>query len=207
MVSSFAQVGSPEHIVARREDVGRAAFSVIARDGFERASMRAIAAEMQCSTGVLTHHFRDKRAITKYVLDRLLSDLIEWGEHPVARAMTLERTILSLLPHDEESRAWWRVFLHFSSASINDASLRVDEARREAVVVDRLKDSLKREIAAGRLPKGLDVDQEAHALLPFIDGLGFHAVLDPSRYTRAMQKKLLRATIDRLAKVDVSATT
>lgn len=198
-------VAPTERATGRRDDVARAAYSVISRDGFDRASLRAIAAEMNCSTGVLTHYFRDKRALTKFVLDRLLEDLIAAGDTPAARATTLEKTILAILPHNEESRIWWRVFLHFSTASINDPSLRDDEARRETIVVERLRDSLLREVAAGRLPEQIDADLEAHALLPFIDGLGFHSVLAPHRYTRALQRRLVSAAVEKLSRCNVIA--
>jgi AcrR family transcriptional regulator len=42
----------------RRLDVSEAAWRVIAREGLDRTSLRAIAQELGCTTGVVTHYFR-----------------------------------------------------------------------------------------------------------------------------------------------------
>ena len=52
----------------RRAEVVAATRRVIARDGLDKASMRAIAQELGCTTGVLTHYFRDKEAMLDVVL-------------------------------------------------------------------------------------------------------------------------------------------
>src|SRR5689334_21892522 len=43
-----------------RQEVARATWAVVEREGLSGASMREIAREAGCTTGVLTHHFRDK---------------------------------------------------------------------------------------------------------------------------------------------------
>ena len=43
-----------------REQVAEAAWRVILREGLHHASVRAIAAELKATTGVVTYHFHDK---------------------------------------------------------------------------------------------------------------------------------------------------
>lgn len=179
--------------IARRRDVARAAFAVIAREGLDGMSMRAIAAEMECSTGVLTHHFRDKAALIKFVLDVMLEDLSEQLEAADGKDAlnSLENFMLVLLPNDPEAEVRWRVFLAFTTASLNEASLRQDQERRESVLhtwLVRMIDNLKQ---AGRLPADVDSDLEAHFLLCFIDGLGMHTLVAPKLFNRKRQKQLV----------------
>jgi AcrR family transcriptional regulator len=46
-----------------REDILDAARQLFVRDGYEATSMRAIAAKVGCSPGILYHYFADKQAI------------------------------------------------------------------------------------------------------------------------------------------------
>ena len=58
-----------EKQVARRNDVVQAALRVIARNGLENSSFRAIAAELSCTVGVLTHYFPNREALMHLVLE------------------------------------------------------------------------------------------------------------------------------------------
>ncbi len=54
----------------RRLQVSEAAWRVIVREGIDRASMRAIAQEMGCTTAGVTHYFRNKQAVSFLPLTR-----------------------------------------------------------------------------------------------------------------------------------------
>ena len=53
----------------RRIEVSEAAWKVIVREGLDRTSMRAIARELDCTTGVVTHYFRDKQELILFALN------------------------------------------------------------------------------------------------------------------------------------------
>jgi AcrR family transcriptional regulator len=52
-----------EYRESLREDILDAARQLFVRDGYEATSMRAIAAKVGCSPGILYHYFEDKQAI------------------------------------------------------------------------------------------------------------------------------------------------
>ncbi len=54
---------------ARRRDVSEAVWRVLAEHGFGGLTLRAVAAEMGASTGLLTHYFPNKRALVAHALD------------------------------------------------------------------------------------------------------------------------------------------
>ena len=53
---------------ARRRDVSEAVWRVLARHGFGGLTLRAVAAEMGASTGLLTHYFPSKDALVRHAL-------------------------------------------------------------------------------------------------------------------------------------------
>ena len=56
---------------ARRRDVSAAVWQVMAARGFAGLTLRAVAAELGATTGLLTHYFPTKRALVEYALDLL----------------------------------------------------------------------------------------------------------------------------------------
>jgi AcrR family transcriptional regulator len=177
----------------KRQDVARAAFTVIARHGLDAASMRAIAFQMGCSTGVLTHYFRDKFELIKFVLDTALEQLTE--QIAAIRTMdgsnSLAQMIMAMLPNSPENETLWRVMVAFNLASMNEPSLQQDQERREDLVIDgyeRLLSDFKRD---GVLKNSVDVKNEAIFMSCFVDGLASHVLMAPKRYNLELQKKLV----------------
>lgn len=56
---------------ARRRDVSEAVWRVLAAHGFGGLTMRAVAAELGATTGLLTHYFPAKRDLVAHALDLL----------------------------------------------------------------------------------------------------------------------------------------
>ncbi|MGW2541257.1 TetR/AcrR family transcriptional regulator, partial [Kitasatospora sp. NPDC001574] len=56
---------------ARRTEVSQAVWGVLSTRGFEGLTLRAVAAEMGASTGLLTHYFPSKKALVAHALDVL----------------------------------------------------------------------------------------------------------------------------------------
>ena len=78
----------------RRLEVAAAAWRVIVREGLERASMRAIAQEMSCTTGVVMHYFRNKEELILFALHQVTARLqaaIEAVPVPAAGAEKIGR--------------------------------------------------------------------------------------------------------------------
>jgi len=59
---------APTDHEARRRDVSEAVWRVLARHGFDGLTLRAVAAEMGASTGLLTHYFPSKQALIRHAL-------------------------------------------------------------------------------------------------------------------------------------------
>src|SRR6201999_1319524 len=66
---------SGDHAVRQRE-IADTLLRVIGTSGFEKASMRVVAREAHCTTGVLTHYFSSKDDLIAHAIDLLF----DWAE-------------------------------------------------------------------------------------------------------------------------------
>lgn len=186
---------------ARREELLAAVWSVIVRDGLDRATIRSIARETGWSSGVLAHYFADKDDILVSAL-RLMIERIEdrWDEKlaGLTGVAALRELVLDNLPLDDERAQETRLLMNYWSRSVRSGG-RADEHswRRGPVLVDRLTALAAEGQAAGEIVPG-DPADIAERLLALIDGLSLHALLDPQRVTRERQAALANQELDRL---------
>ncbi len=193
-----------EKQLARRNDVVQAALRVIARDGLENASFRAIAAELGSTIGVLTHHFPNREALMRLVLETV-SDGIQLAFEAHAQIRTLEdfeAMAAELLPLDAESRALWKIWLSFAVASNAVPALVQNHGERYAGMIADIARTMRRLQTDGLVAGGLDVDAEAEALVCLLDGVGMHGVLMPDRMTPGRQRSILHRFVAELAPPD-----
>jgi AcrR family transcriptional regulator len=120
----------------RREQICRAAVTVIAREGYVGTTMRMVAEEAGVSTGMLNHYFANRQALLTqalvYVSERSLiryAGAIEGIEPGVQR---LEALLDSVLGEDHESEETWRVWIN-----VHGEAIRLPELRR--TIEERLR--------------------------------------------------------------------
>ena len=115
----------------RRNEVVKATWRVIAREGLGKASMRAIAHELGTSTGVLTHYFRDKDQMLDFVLSSMAESL-ETARAPLMNGpISVEQVLDNLgriLPGSRLRVGWWRVWMSFTVTAFNHRRQGLDHA-------------------------------------------------------------------------------
>jgi len=192
---------SPPGAEDRRDQVAQATWRVIARDGLDRTSMRAIAQELGCTTGVLTHYFRDKDALLDFALSSIVSQLRLATDGADIKDLGVVRDLLDqILPTDASTKTWWKVWLSFTVAvmanprqAANHAKLYSDLRAFWTLVFARLRER-------GRLPASVDPALEAEMLLCLVDGIGVHALISPRTLTAKRQLEIVDAYLARLAR-------
>ena len=189
------------HHDERRAAIARAAWRTIARRGVDASTVRAIAREAGCSTGVLQHYFPDKDALLLHAL-RLAT--AQTGGRMAERAQAasglaaLRAVLREALPLDADSRLEWRIWLAFWGRAVNDAALAAEQRRRYVEWRGLLRGLLRDAQRTRDLPRRLDPSREADALVAFVDGIGLSATLEPARMPPARQTALVDAYIERL---------
>jgi AcrR family transcriptional regulator len=176
---------------ARRRDVSEAVWRVLADRGFGQLTLRAVAAEMGVSTGLLTHYFPTKRALVQYahgVAEERTSTRVlraAPGEGlPALRAALLD--VLALTP---EAVAMSRVWVSFWDAAIGDPELAATETARYERWRGKLRPHVEAAVNLGQIAG--PVDDVVVTVAAFAHGLVVQALFDPDRFPPDRQTQLL----------------
>lgn len=178
---------------ARRADVSEAVWRVLAARGFSGLTLRAVAAEMTASTGLLTHYFPNKRALVRHALD-VAEERSEARARQVAEApglSALRAALLDVLPLTPEMLAMSRVWVSFWDAALGDPDLGARQAQRYARWRARLRVHVEAAIGRGELPDATDPEEVAAMAAAFAHGLVVQVLFDPDRFSSARQSRLL----------------
>jgi AcrR family transcriptional regulator len=179
---------------ARRDEILSATWRVIARDGIEKATIRAIAQEANCSHGILAHYFDDKADILGSALlmsHRRLVARIEARAAGLAGLDALRVVVQETLPLDEESDLEAQIEISFWGRALGNPELRDLQNREFDRFVARLRRHLEEAAKLGQLSDGVDIDLAAHQLVATIDGLTAERVLYPDRVKPDRQRKIV----------------
>lgn len=158
-----------DQVAERRQSLLDAAVAVIAKEGLVGITIRSIAAEAECSYGVVSFHFNSKEGIILAALDYLLEDY----ERSLSRnngtpAERLKTMIESDFDGKVASARRIAVWVAFWAESVRVPSYRV----RCAEVKARYNASAENDVRALAEARRLSVDaaQVAHSLNAMIDG-------------------------------------
>jgi AcrR family transcriptional regulator len=195
-------VPAPTDHDARRRDVSEAVWRVLARHGFDGLTLRAVAAEMGASTGLLTHYFPSKQALIRHALQ--VSE-----EHSAKRPRrdadaeglaALRAALLDVLPLDPATTVMNRVWVSSWDVALGDRELGAAERARYRRWRARLRPIVEGAQRGGELPPRADVDDLVATVAAFTHGLVVQALFDPRTFPHQRQVVLLDAFLESLAR-------
>ncbi|MFD0548333.1 TetR/AcrR family transcriptional regulator [Streptomyces rectiviolaceus] len=182
---------------ARRIEVSQAVWRVLAVHGFGGLTLRAVAAEMGATTGLLTHYFPSKRALLKHaleVLDRRSADRPRPAAERAGEASGLvmvRATLLDILPLDAESAASNRIWVASWDVALADPELAREHAERYRRARERMAGHIAQAKELGELPLGTPTDDTAAAAQSFVLGLVVQALFAPREFPAERQIALV----------------
>ena len=179
---------------ARRDEILSATWRVIARDGIERATIRAIAREASCSRGILAHYFDDKADILGSALVMSHRRLVARMEARTAGLTGLDAlrvVVEETLPLEEESDLEAQIEVSFWGRALGHPELRGLQNSEFDRFLARLRRHLHEAAKLGQLGDGVSIDLAAHQLVATIDGLTAERVLYPDRVPPDQQRKII----------------
>jgi AcrR family transcriptional regulator len=185
----------------RRIEVAEAAWRVIIREGLDRTSIRAIAQELGCSTGVITHYFRDKDELTLFALERVFENLLEDMKAYTDERQgieRLERMLFSALPFEARGIAGWQVWIAFLGYAIGRENLVQEHQKRYDFLRKLIYQELTDLQAAKLIRHDLDLTLEANALVALVDGIGTSMVINSEQFHPDQQRYLVQRQIKTL---------
>jgi AcrR family transcriptional regulator len=172
-----------------KDRIVEAAWRTIAQEGLRGATVRAIAAAADVSTGYVMHYFADKQLLAAEVLAhnnaRAGRRVLKARER--TRGIDAVTAIMeALLPLDAERRLEWQVWVAFWREGDGEG---LGQAR--GGLTDVIVGSLRQAVDDGELPAGLDLRYEAQRLVTLAAGLGLLAGITPARTVRATAERML----------------
>ncbi|MFB6894457.1 TetR/AcrR family transcriptional regulator [Kitasatospora sp. NPDC056327] len=175
---------------------------VLSTRGFEALTLRAVAAEMGATTGLLTHYFPSKKALVAHaleVLDRRSQERprrlapADGGPPPPEGLVRLRAALLDVLPLDGPGRAGNRIWVGSWDVALADPDLAGAHAARYARARGVLTECVEAARRLGELPAGPPAGEVAAGAQAFVLGLVVQALFAPEAFPAERQTGLLDA--------------
>jgi TetR/AcrR family transcriptional repressor of bet genes len=178
----------------RRERIAQAAARQIGALGIDGVTMRDIAAEAGCTTGMITHYFDTKDDVLLSALMLLNEGIFErLYEHKVTDFDSFLATLEEALPIDDERLVAERVWVSFWGRAFGSDEL--TQQHRDVYeswhrfLVEALEELRRRDL----VNDDADTDELARHLMAAIDGIGIQVTLDPRAWPAKRQRECLEA--------------
>lgn len=187
-LTKIAIVDLPE----RKAEIIDATIRVISRDGWGRATIRAIAGEMGLTTGVLWHYFADKGDLMQAALRKAFEPWRNTVAAAVEQTDSWSALVDLFLPAEgliqsELSQVWPNVVSEIRQEPELWALYRSEYAA--------IRDGLARLIAKcqdqGKVDRHRDARVEADRLCAVVDGLMMAAMGEPDLFTPAYVRSIV----------------
>jgi len=181
---------------AQGEALSRAVWDVLAEQGLQRLTVRAVAAAAGCTTGLVMHRFPDRRALLAHAR-QLLHDKTRARVEALEAGADSPRAALRAVLHqglatDPETAHESVVWTGFLAAAVTDPEL-IEMHRRNnrswRARVERLVAAAAPGWPAAR------VGAIALALIAMAEGAAIFAAADPASYPAADQERMLDAAL------------
>ncbi|NUR90007.1 MAG: TetR family transcriptional regulator [Nonomuraea sp.] len=186
---------------ARRRDVSAAVWRVLDAHGFGGLTLRAVAAELGATTGLLTHYFPSKQDLVAHALalldERRAARPAQAG--PDDGLAMVRAILLDILPLDPERTASNRIWVSSWDPALADRDLTEGHAIRYGRARERIRYHVEMAQRRGELAAA-DAGDVAAGLQSFTLGLIVQALLDPREFPPDRQIRLLDAHLKSLTR-------
>ncbi|MET8279549.1 TetR/AcrR family transcriptional regulator [Micromonospora sp. NPDC005174] len=181
---------------AQGEALSRAVWDVLAQQGLEKLTVRAVAAAAGCTTGLVMHRFPNRRALLLHARQLLHETTRERVEALEAAAPSPRAALRAVLRQgmatDPESTNWSIVWLGFLAAAVADDELIGMHRRNNRDWRQRAE----RLVAAAAPDWPADrVGTVALGLIAMTEGVAALAAADPAAYPADEQERMLDAAL------------
>lgn len=179
----------------RRTEIVNGAIRLIAREGYEATTMRGLAAELDVSTGTITHWFATKNQVLGATLEELASRFAARTAAELENANGPRETLAALgdasVPDTPERVDEQRVWGELGARAARTPEL----AERHERLYAGWRRQMEKAVEAGAFRR-VDAAEWARTYAALIDGLALHVLLHPESVTPERMRAAIRAHLD-----------
>ena len=186
----------------RRIEVSAAVWRVIVREGLDRTSIRAIARELDCTTGVVTHYFRDKQELILFALDQVTENLKQSMQEVAKQPLTIERLVEMLsvfLPSDSKRQEILKVWVAFLGYAVGRESLMLEHQASAKQLREVIMQEMEALQSAQKIREDIDPEIEANVLLALVNGIALDSLIQEKCLNSQEQKRAIRRYFNKIA--------
>lgn len=172
--------GSYAKGVAKREEILSTALKVIAREGYDHASLRELADAVELTQAGVLHYFDSKEDLFAEVLRR--RDQMDMQDHEVPAGTTSAEHYLTILESNTQVPGLVQLYVHLAAASTESQGpareyfeTRYEDFRNWVAAAILQEREQNPEFAAG-----IDPVQAGRIIMAVTDGLQTQWLIDPS---------------------------
>lgn len=186
---------------SQRKKFAEAAIRLIARNGFEGMTMRAVAAEAGLSYGSLFHYFDSKDELLMHAVhhstslqtQRVNDYATQYTGLTALQHLLCDDSVVSETSRDDS--VVWLAFLY--KAALKESFSAMHDELIEGWL-ERIENLIHDAIASGEVAPDTDPEFEAMAIWVYSAGISQQGLLHPKRLTPELQKQLIGAYLDKL---------
>ena len=186
----------------RRIEVSAAVWRVIVREGLDRTSIRAIARELNCTTGVVTHYFRDKQELILFALDQVTENLKQSMQEVAKQPLTIERLVEMLsvfLPSDSKRQEILKVWVAFLGYAVGRESLMLEHQASAKQLREVIMQEMEALQSAQKIREDIDPEIEANVVLALVNGIALDSLIQEKCLNPKEQKMAIRRYFNEIA--------
>lgn len=192
----------------RRLEVSEAAWRVIVREGLDRTSMRAIAQEMGCTTGVVTHYFRNKQELILFALHQVTERLQVKMSEAIAPLTAIDELdnpdqfvamLMSFLPLDRERQEILKVWVAFLGYAVGRAELMANHQQSAGQLRSLIIQALTALQSKGHIRADIQPEIESNAILALVNGVSLDSLIQSKCLKAEQQEAIIRDYVSHLA--------
>lgn len=186
---------------AQQRAISEALWRVMSRGGIEDVTLRAVAAEAGCTTGLVTSRFPNKRALLLHARRMLHERTAAAMDQAVTSEPDPSRALYNVLVASSLTGEWApAIWLGFITVTLSDEELRtfhIDANRHFLDVVRAL---------VSRIQPSWDSSHTTHEairLVGLVTGLAVLAAADPETYSEQAHRQAFTRAIENLQSTDL----
>lgn len=181
---------------ARRREVTEIARRLVVEQGRAALTVRNVASAAGCSSTVVSHYFADMNELFHATYAAAASRSARRIKAVEQRdPLDIRGLVEAVLPLDAERTDDWRVWFAFWSEALTSPAWAGEQRERALGTLRRFERCLRGLAEQGRLHAEVDLRDAAARLAALVPGLAAEAIFDPTRWTPARQRRVLRSEL------------